>query len=267
MTLPKSSFLSELPAPPSLLRHFPGRAWLWLAVWFGAMTAVPIAIWTAGPASTPTTMLVATLAQALLVFSLLVHAWGWSRALLTFIGVGLLGWGVEYLGTATGFPFGSYDYTSRLQPQINHVPILVPLAWFMMLPASWAISERITGRNRGWRFILVAATAMTAWDLFLDPQMVTWDFWVWRNVPPVSYFGIPWQNYGGWLLASAVMTAVLRPPSLRSSIPALLIIYGLTWFFQAGGLLFFWGLPGPAVVGAVTMGAFLFFARRSPNRR
>src|SRR5690606_41755819 len=31
------------------------------------------------------------------------------------------------------------------------------------------------------KFILVSALALTVWDLFLDPQMVAWGFWIWER--------------------------------------------------------------------------------------
>jgi hypothetical protein len=60
---------------------------------------------------------------------------------------------VERVGTATGVPFGRYGYTSALQPQVAHVPAIVPLAWFALgLPAREtahaALGERSTPVRR-----------------------------------------------------------------------------------------------------------------------
>ena len=38
---------------------------------------------------------------------------------------------VERVGTQTGLPFGRYAYTGALQPQVAHVPVIVPLALVM----------------------------------------------------------------------------------------------------------------------------------------
>lgn len=97
---------------------------------------------------------------------------------------------------------------------------------------------------------------MTAWDLFLDPQMVAWGLWVWTQ--PGGYFDIPWINFLGWLLASALITAVVRPGPLPTR--PLMLIYGITWLLESLGLLFFWGLPGPALVGFAGMGSLLWLA-------
>lgn len=230
--------------------------------WFSTMTAVPIAIWTVGESSVALTMLLATVAQALLVFILLASRWGVTRAAATALGITLLGWLVEWIGSTTGWPFGAYHYTTVLQPQVGHVPLLVPLAWFMMLPVAWGVADGVTKGGRGWRFVLLSAAAMTAWDLFLDPQMVNWNFWVWDRVPAVSYFGIPWLNFLGWFVSAAIMTALLRPPPMEGMRVKLLILYTIIWLLQTGGLLLFWGLPGPAVAGFLGMGTMVILSIR-----
>jgi uncharacterized membrane protein len=89
--------------------------------------------------------------------------------------------------------------------------------------------------------------------------MVEWNLWVWDE--PGAYFGIPLQNYLGWLVGSALITAGVRPAPLRSQ--GLVLIYGLTWLLETVGLAIFWGLPGPALCGFVAMGVFVLLAWRS----
>ena len=61
-----------------------------------------------------------------------IKRWGPERAAgaaaVTAIATGV----VERVGTRTGLPFGRYAYTEALRPQIAHVPVIVPLAWFGM---------------------------------------------------------------------------------------------------------------------------------------
>ncbi|MBK9747058.1 MAG: carotenoid biosynthesis protein [Chloroflexi bacterium] len=71
------------------------------------------------------------------------RAWGGRRALTTIGVIVALAWLTEFIGHTTGFPFGSYDYTPRLQPQVGGVPLLIPLAWLMMLPPAWAMARVI----------------------------------------------------------------------------------------------------------------------------
>jgi len=137
----------------------------------------------------------------------------------------------------------------------------------MMLPPAWATAQRIVGPRTTWQrhlgFLVISALAFTAWDLLLDPQMVAWDLWHWASPGgpfPASYFGIPWGNYVGWFVGSALITALVRPTPLPAT--PLLLIYGIIWALESIGLAFFWGLPGPALVGFVGMGGMLFLAAR-----
>ena len=230
-------------------------AWALIGVWALGMMSLPIVLWTVGDAFLPNAVTLTTGLQAAAVVVVLGKAWGWRRTVVTMITIAVLGWLVEYVGSTTGIPFGVYGYTARLQPQVAGVPLLIPVAWFILMPCAWTVAGSIAGQRR-WLFVLLSVAAFVAWDLFLDPQMVTWDFWRWSQVG--GYFGIPWSNYVGWGLAALVMTLVVRP-SDKVLLP-LLVVYGLTWFFEAFGLLFFWGLVGPALVGGIVMGGFLVAA-------
>ena len=201
------------------------------------------------------------LLQATAVFISLVYAWGLSRAFWTATVVLVLAWSSEALGVATGWPFGAYTYTDQLQPQLAGVPLLIPLAWLMMLPPAWAIAVHITGARHGLAFVGLSAAAFTAWDLFLDPQMVAWGLWQWAS--PGGYFGIPWLNYAGWLLVSALITMVARPPT--GPVRPLILVYTLTWLLEMSGLILFWGLFGPALVGGLGMGSLIWLAWKEPE--
>lgn len=227
-----------------------------LLLWMLVMIAVPIVGWVFGQDAMRQMIIAGVLFQSVAVIAILKTGWSWAR-LLTVLGfvtaVTLL---VEVIGTATGYPFGEYTYTEFLQPQLFHVPLLIPLAWFMMIPAAWAVVQRFYPHRV--RFAVMAGLAFTAWDLFLDPQMVAWDFWVWHQ--PGAYFGIPLLNYAGWFATAFAISWVLHPvariesPDLRR---LLWLVYAITWFLEAFGLAFFWGQLGPALVGGVVMGYFM----------
>jgi uncharacterized membrane protein len=129
---------------------------------------------------------------------------GWSRALrllaLVF-GVSLL---FESVGVATGLIYGPYHYTDKLGPLfLGLVPYLIPVAWFMMSYPSFVIADRLVppAWKRWQRILSVAAVGglvMTAWDLVMDPIMVSSGHWVWDVTG--AYHGIPLQNFWGWWL-------------------------------------------------------------------
>jgi len=234
-----------------------------LTIWALIMVSLPIADWSAGWAALIGAITVGVSVTAGLVVALLWGVWG-AAATLRAAGLILaLSWAAEAIGSRTGIPFGAYSYTDTLQPQILNVPLQIPLGWLMMLPPSWAVAQALSDRiNHRWQFpafVGLSALAMTAWDLFLDPMMVTWEIWVWDN--PGSYFSIPWINYLGWLLVSALVTILIRPGKLP--VVPLLIVYTAIWLLKSVGLGFFWGIPGAAIVGSFFMGGITILAWRA----
>ncbi|MBA2438802.1 MAG: carotenoid biosynthesis protein, partial [Acidimicrobiia bacterium] len=69
---------------------------------------------------------------------------------------------LEWVGHTTGWPFGAYDYTGALVPQIGAVPVIVPLAWFAMAVPAREVAARLVGP--GWARVALGALALTAWD-------------------------------------------------------------------------------------------------------
>lgn len=227
-----------------------------VVLWLGALIGLPIALWTIGESARTPLVMLGVSAQAALTLRLLWRKLGAQAALRLASGVAVLGFAAEFIGSKTGFPFGAYDYTPALQPQLAGVPLLIPLAWLMMLPSAWAVGSILACKlappaRFGWAQAGFSALAMTAWDLFLDPQMVAWGLWVWQDLSG-GFFGIPWSNYAGWLLVSGGITLLLRPVNLPQQ--PLLWMYLVTWILQSIGLAFFWGQPAPASIGFLIMG-------------
>jgi uncharacterized membrane protein len=244
------------------IRNFFGNALPLLVAWVAALLAMPVVQWAAGHPGLIAWVILGVLLQASLVILFVAQAAGVRRATLIVITVAAAAWASEALGSKSGIPFGAYHYTEALQPQLLGVPLLIPLAWLMMLPPAWAVAQRLTGKPSGLAFVAVSALAFTAWDLFLDPQMVHWGLWVW-DAPGATgaYFGIPLVNFAGWLLVSALITALARPPALPDM--PLVIIYTLTWLIETVGHVMFWRLYGPALCGFIGMGLFVVLAWRS----
>lgn len=245
---------------PAWLQEFSPLARVFIPAWALGMILQPIVLWTWGQQALFTGMSLMVLLQAITVMIVLAGGWGLKRTLSAFAVVAVLSFLAEWTGSATGLPFGKYHYTGVLQPQLAGVPLLIPLAWMMMLPPAWAVTEIILGNKKANRvvFALLSALAFTTWDLFLDPQMVGWGFWVWEI--PGQYFGIPLINYFGWILVSGLLTFLIRPSGLPG-IP-LLAIYIITCLLQTIGQGAFWNQPGPAVFGFAGMGIFILLAIR-----
>jgi uncharacterized membrane protein len=190
---------------------------------------------------------------------------GWKQAVLLLVltfGVSLL---FESVGVATGRVYGPYYYTNKLGPKfLGLVPLLIPLAWFMMTYPSFVIARYIAPPIRqpwAWRLGLAAlgAVIMTAWDLAMDPLMVAGGHWVWEE--PGAYFGVPLHNFAGWWLTIFItfwlflLVARLKPAQISSSsyFDRLAVLgYAITGLSSVLADLEF-GLDGPALVGIFAM--------------
>ncbi|MEU4426407.1 carotenoid biosynthesis protein [Actinoplanes sp. NPDC024001] len=181
------------------------------------------------------------------------------RAAAALIGAaGIGGFAVEAIGVATGFPFGTYDYSGELGPKLLGVPLIIPLAWTWMAWPAWLAAVRVT-RGRAAR-IALAAAGLAAWDLFLDPQMVAEGYWRWHDPVPAlpGLAGIPVSNYLGWLgFALLLMTALSANivSGLGKKDAPMYALWLWTYFSSVLAHAVFLDLPASALWGGVLMGA------------
>jgi putative membrane protein len=182
-----------------------------------------------------------------------VRRWGVARALGALGTVAVSTTALERVGTTTGVPFGRYQYTGALRPSAAGVPVVVPFAWFAMaVPAREAAHAALGARSTRLRRIGLGAAYLTAWDLFLDPQMVAEGYWRWARRG--RYRGIPWTNFAGWLVASAAVQTVLElllPPGDPE--PSLVGSYGWMSVMQTVGFARYFDDRVVASVGGAAM--------------
>ena len=194
-----------------------------------------------------TILSVLALFAAALLHSLSESGQATLMALLVLVGGGLL---VEAVGAATGFPFGSYNYTRSLGVHVLGVPVVVPLAWMMM---GWPAF--VVGRKIG-NTVFTGTTILVAWDLFLDPQMVKAGYWVWKPTKWPKLNDIPISNTIGWAVVAAAMMYLLdrfvEVEVGSEGVPLLILAW--IWFSSIMGALVF-GLSRPrvALVGGVAL--------------
>jgi putative membrane protein len=206
---------------------------------------------------------VVVVAFAATTTALAADVWGWRRAVLATAVVVVATTALERVGTATGLPFGEYRYTGALAPTIAGVPLAVTLAWLAMAVPAREVAARLA--RPGWRRTAVAAAALTAWDVMLDPQMVGEGFWVWADGGP--WRDVPLSNYGGWLVSSVGVVLLLDRllPGPGSSTP-LVGLYAWWAVMQTLGFLVFFGDPVVGLVGGACMLPFAWLGLRSPHR-
>jgi len=126
-----------------------------------------------------------------------------------FVAVYVLSLSSELSGTAFGFPFGPYFYTTALGPKwFDLVPLVIPLSWFVMAVPSFLLAK-LLDRDGGWVSRIVFGTLiLTAWDLALDPAM-SYATVYWRWEVAGAYYGMPWVNLAGWLFTGVFLMGAL----------------------------------------------------------
>lgn len=206
-------------------------------------------------------------AQSIVVVLALLPGWGALRVSIIAVILVICSWASEAIGVATGIPFGQYHYSDLLTPKVLEVPLLIPVAWMMMLIPSWGVAYTLlindiqSSCRSNLHHVKAAAltgAAMVAWDFYVDPQMVALGVWEWRK--PSCYFGTPLTNFVGWWSVAFLLTILVRPVDLPRR--PLLVIYSVVWILEFLGLALIWGQPGPALVGFVGMGGLVVLAWR-----
>jgi putative membrane protein len=171
--------------------------------------------------------------------------YGW-RAIGVFVVAALVISNIlENLSISTGFPFGNYHYTDG--GKLFQVPWFIGPAYLATGYLAWVVATVLLGdvrRNSDWLTTIgtpvVAAFAMTAWDLSLDPTASTVkQMWIWENGG--GFFGVPLGNFLGWTFTVYLFVQVFalylrargplsaaEPRVARTSDLQGVLLYGLT---------------------------------------
>ncbi|MBD2197825.1 MULTISPECIES: gamma-carotene 1'-hydroxylase CruF [Calothrix] len=173
------------------------------------------------------------------VFLYAYRTLGLGRALAFLLPSVFISLGSELSGTSTGFPFGHYSYLSGLGYKIaGLVPFTIPLSWFYVGCVSYLLAraglevDKKPSLLRHVGAIALGALLLTSWDFVLDPAMsqTSLPFWYWQQ--PGAFFGMPYQNFAGWMGTGSVFMTVAaflwrnNPIKLeRSQLNVPLIVY------------------------------------------
>jgi putative membrane protein len=170
---------------------------------------------------------------------------------------------MEEIGVRTGLIYGAYHYSDLLGPKLGHVPIIIPLAWFMMIYPAWTVAHALLsgvdthalpGRTAQ---ALIAAGVVTGWDMVMDPGMTAAGNWIWEQGG--AYFGVPLQNYFGWLLTTFLIywfAGWLRGDAPRRTLAAKLfdLLPILIYAAIAVRYVFYIQIPALQVIALFSMG-------------
>ncbi len=158
-------------------------------------------------------------ARPLLEFtSLLLVAWCAAdaarrgpRPVLELTAGGLLGlaveqaaiWGSRSAGRPDAYQYGPFAW--MITPD---VPLTVMLSWGALLYAAMKYSDSL-GIPRWLRPAADGLYAL-ALDLSMDVVAVNLGLWHWATPPHAQWFGVPYSNFGGWLLLAALFSLGVR---------------------------------------------------------
>lgn len=223
---------------------------------FAAATVAGHLAWPFATGETRTAFTIATVITSFMASVSHALIWRGPRWVSGYLAASVgIGWLVEAVGVATGWPFGAYHYTETLGPMLLGVPLLIPLAWAMMAYPCLLATQFLVRSSLA--TALLGGYLFATWDLFLDPQMVAEGHWVWHDpdwtLPGIP--GIPVQNFLGWLGVSILMMAILnRLPRIQA--PSAMPTAMLSWVYVSNvfAAVVFFGRPAVAVWGGICMG-------------
>ncbi|WP_324758846.1 bisanhydrobacterioruberin hydratase [Haloarcula montana] len=113
-------------------------------------------------------------------------------------------YGIELYGVRTGWPYGEFTYGVDLGPMLlGEVPLGLPVFFFPLVLNSYLLVLLLLGRRAESMLPRLLATLATVLlvDLVLDPGAVAIGFWEYELG---QFYGVPWQNYQGWLLSGSI---------------------------------------------------------------
>jgi bisanhydrobacterioruberin hydratase len=175
---------------------------------------------------------------------------------LALAGVALFGFAVEVSGANTGLPFGAYAYTDALRPRLFGAPLVIGVAWMVLVAQSWSIFAPMKLPRAA--SVSLAALWTTSVDLVIDPLAANhFNYWRWEQGG--LYYGIPATNFAGWLFTSLAALALFSK-RIEPSFWARVVGFGIVLFFALAALAY--GLRLAAAVGFALCAAQLLAARR-----
>ncbi|MBX0323910.1 carotenoid biosynthesis protein [Halomicroarcula sp. F13] len=126
------------------------------------------------------------------------------KATAALVALTAYSYGIELYGVTTGWPYGEFGYGVDLGPMLfGEVPLGLPVFFFPLVLNAYLLVLLLLGRraeSTPVRLLATLATVMLV-DLVLDPGAVAIGFWSYEIE---QFYGVPWQNYQGWLLSGTV---------------------------------------------------------------
>jgi putative membrane protein len=130
------------------------------------------------------------------------RALGWIGVLIAYT------YAIELIGVATGWPYGTFEYTVDLGPMLGGVPMALPVFFIPLVMNAYLLCLLLLGSraSNGWLRLASVIGAVVAMDVVLDPGAVALGFWSFGGG---SFYGVPLSNYAGWVVSATVAVVTL----------------------------------------------------------
>lgn len=128
-----------------------------------------------------------------------------KKALITFIALGIKAYVIESIGVATGYPYGSFEYSQYLGTLIfGLVPWTLPFAFVPLVLGTMYLAKRHFDTK--WKIIGASTALLLLTDLVIDPGITAVGFWIWQN--PGVYYDVPFTNFIGWIISGFIFSYI-----------------------------------------------------------
>jgi putative membrane protein len=202
---------------------------------------------------------------ALPSFVICFRSFGPKRSAALLGGLGLFALIIEGVGVATGYPYGSFNYSEGMGWKVaGLVPWTVAFAWTPLLfTAVSAVLYFLPAKDSTGVIVrrsLMVAVLLVLMDLVLDPGAVATGLWAFAS--PGRYYGVPWTNFAGWLLSGYVGAFLFHKalPSGQMRLPLGLLISGSFSLVFWTGVVAAMGFVIPTLLGsALTIFFFITY--------
>lgn len=132
----------------------------------------------------------------------------------------ITGVAVEIIGTKSGWLFGKYAYGDVLGPEIQNVPVVIGINWFIIIYCCGVCIHSLlakildqlsfqTGKPKPTlkvaSIIVDGASLAVLFDWIMEPVAMSLGYWTWEG------FGdVPLYNYLCWFVISSALMAVFH---------------------------------------------------------
>ncbi len=139
-----------------------------------------------------------------------------------FLVLGTLGIIIEIFALKTGFPYTYFSYSDLLGPKLFFlVPVTTFLSWPIIVLGAFQTSQHKP---------LLAIFLIVLADIVIDPAATRQGYWSWFSTTNLWY-GVPIQNFFGWVLSGAIGTIVVTTSKPKMTTPSsfLFLLFYWTW--------------------------------------